>query len=148
MKRFNAWMFVVIWMFIIFYLSHQPAQTSSELSSSLTIFIINTLQNIVPNFPTDLSLFHLFIRKVAHFIAYLILGFLTTYALTYYVNKLLKKVGLSFLICTLYAILDEVHQLFIPGRSGEIKDVLIDCIGAIVGISLYLFLLRQFNSKS
>lgn len=46
--------------------------------------------------------------------------------------------GFALLICVLYAISDEVHQKFIPGRSGEVRDVIIDTAGASVGISVYL----------
>src|SRR5690625_5305617 len=104
MKQFNAWISVIIWMAVIFYLSHQPAQTSSNLSSSLTALIINTLQNIVPTLSIDLSFFHFLVRKLAHFTAYLILGFLIAHALTHHFNKTLKVMGLSFFICVLYAV--------------------------------------------
>ncbi|GAA4069041.1 hypothetical protein GCM10022410_13710 [Amphibacillus indicireducens] len=41
-------------------------------------------------------------------------------------------------ICVLFAISDEVHQLFVPGRAGQVMDVVIDTTGAIAGISGYL----------
>jgi len=44
--------------------------------------------------------------------------------------------------CVLYAISDETHQIFVPGRSAQISDVLIDSVGAIVGILMYLVLAR------
>jgi VanZ family protein len=46
------------------------------------------------------------------------------------------------MICILYAILDEVHQIFIPGRSGEIRDVFIDSSGSGTGILAYLAVSR------
>jgi len=40
----------------------------------------------------------------------------------------------------IYAITDEVHQLFISGRSGRVEDVIIDSIGVLTGVTVYLFL--------
>ena len=57
-------------------------------------------------------------------------------------------IGLSFLVCVLYAISDEVHQLFVPGRGAQVKDVFIDSAGAIVGVGLYLIISRIMKSRS
>jgi VanZ family protein len=53
---------------------------------------------------------------------------------------------LALLICILYAISDEIHQMFIPGRSGQVSDVLIDSTGGLVGI-LGLSAIRRRKSK-
>lgn len=47
----------------------------------------------------------------------------------------------------LYGITDEIHQLFVPGRSGQVKDVIIDGAGSIVGILVYVFLNKVLESK-
>ena len=41
---------------------------------------------------------------------------------------------ISWLCGTLYAMTDEFHQLFVPGRSGEIRDVCLDSAGVLVGV--------------
>src|SRR5699024_11980991 len=97
-------------------------------------FVVNILHTIVPFLELEISSFHTFIRKCAHFFAYLMLGLLVANALK--VGRI-KHVGLALFICVLYAISDEVHQLFIPGRSGEARDVFIDSLGSITGISIY-----------
>jgi VanZ family protein len=43
----------------------------------------------------------------------------------------------SLVFCVLYAISDEVHQLFVPGRGAQVTDVMIDSFGAFVGIGVY-----------
>ena len=43
---------------------------------------------------------------------------------------------ISLLICIMYSCTDEIHQIFIEGRSGEILDVLIESIGSFIGIIL------------
>src|SRR5690625_2970718 len=135
LNRVIAWLLVVVWMGLIFFLSHQPATSSSELSSGITTVIINILENLLPFVNMEMNVFHSVIRKCAHFFAYFMVGVLVANALRI---KWLYFVGLSLFICVLYAISDEVHQLFIPGRSGEIKDVLIDSAGSITGIVVYI----------
>jgi len=49
-------------------------------------------------------------------------------------SKRYKGIKLALLICILYAVSDEVHQLFIPGRGGQFKDVIIDSAGVLVEI--------------
>jgi len=89
-------------------------------------------------------------RKSAHFIAYLILGFLVSHAMKNEVSTATtwKRRGASLLLCVAYAISDEFHQLFVPGRGPLLKDVFIDGSGAALGIILYfgarkLLLLRK-----
>lgn len=74
------------------------------------------------------------IRKTAHFSVYLLLGVLVMNALRRSGVIGLKAVALAIGICVLYAVSDEVHQLFVPGRGGQARDVLIDSAGAILGI--------------
>ena len=59
-----------------------------------------------------------------------------------------KKTGiLSFLFSVIYALSDEFHQTFVPGRDGNIVDVLIDSSGALVGILVscivYFFIMKK-----
>ena len=76
-------------------------------------------------------------RKSAHFSIYMILGVLSFLAVISY-EKLLfvLRLTVSGSVCLLYAASDEIHQLFIPGRSGEVRDVMIDFSGAVLGIAL------------
>lgn len=146
-NKLLPWTLVILWMALIFLFSHQPATKSSELSSSITEKIINIIEVVAPssdNRPSHIDLDHL-LRKGAHFIIYLILGILVSNSIMKS-NVVIKRncILLALLICILYAISDEVHQLFIPGRSGEIKDVLIDSIGALVGILLMNKLSKPF----
>ena len=77
-------------------------------------------------------------RKSAHFISYLILGFLVSYAMKNetFAASAWKRRRISLLICVAYAISDEFHQIFVPGRGPLLKDVFIDASGAAIGIVL------------
>src|SRR5690606_6415601 len=101
----------------------------------------NTLGKIMPfniessTINSTLAQLNHIIRKLAHFSIYFILGALVYRALIK--SGYDKKTCLvSFLICVAYAISDEFHQLFVPGRGCQAKDVLIDSAGSLIAIVL------------
>ncbi|MBR7132614.1 MAG: VanZ family protein [Clostridia bacterium] len=137
-------------MCLIFSLSAETADASSQTSGSL---IAAVLEFFYPDFDnlsqTEqqelIAPFQFIARKTAHFSLYAVLGifaFLST--VTYTKINLLHRSAIAGGICLLYAISDEVHQLFVPGRSCEIRDVLIDFCGAMLAVSL-LFLVTKFS---
>lgn len=124
-------------MIFIFYLSHQSAYKSNKLSKVATEIIVETIEKVNPNIDVNKRSFNNKLRKNAHFFAYLVLGVLVANGLRSSGMTGYRAIGLAFLICLLYAISDEVHQLFVPGRGCQIKDVIIDSVGAIIGIFGY-----------
>lgn len=141
-RKVFVWLPAFFWMIFIFYLSHQPATESSELSRGVTDVIIYLIEMVITPVKLDIGCFHFLIRKSAHFIAYFILGFLVMFALKGSKVNNVRAVVLTMTICILYAISDEVHQLFIPGRSGELRDVIIDSTGASVGLFVYFSMMK------
>jgi len=128
---------VVLWMSLIFYFSHQPATQSNGLSTGITERIIEMVERLAPKIDFDIRSMNHLIRKNAHFFIYLVLGLLLSNSLKN--SKVEDRKGFIFalLISILYAISDEVHQLFVPGRGGQAKDVIIDSMGSLLGIILY-----------
>jgi VanZ family protein len=141
-KKVLAWILVLVWMTIIFYFSSQPGEKSSEISSGFVEVVVEIAEKVVPNTAPNLDYnnLHLHIRKQGHFFMYFVLGILTINALTKMGVKGKRIIWISLLICVAYAITDEIHQLFVPGRSGEVRDVLIDSIGASIGIIFYRYI--------
>jgi len=80
---------------------------------------------------------HRFFRKYAHLFIYLFLGLLIKNALSYSGVHGFKSILIAIFISLLYAVSDEVHQYFIPGRTALVFDVFIDTAGASIGIILY-----------
>ena len=79
--------------------------------------------------------FHAILRKLAHFSEYGLLGVLWTMELWLGPHREKRRGAMERLsFCMLTAFLDETIQLFVPGRSGEIRDVWIDTAGAWTGI--------------
>ena len=87
------------------------------------------------------------VRKTAHFSEYALLGLLLTLLLDSY---RVRWRWLSWAGCTLYAATDEIHQLFVDGRTGKWQDVLLDSSGALAGMllaMLVLWLIRRRGAK-
>jgi len=133
MKKYFKLILVIIWMIFIFMMSAFSATESGSQSYLIAAFV-GKLFHI-----KNITLLIFIIRKLAHFTEFLILGILVSNWLKNY-NK---KLCLSVFICTIYAISDEVHQIFVPGRSCEVRDMLIDVLGAIIGIFIFTILSKK-----
>ena len=153
MKKSIFIVLLVLWMGFIFSMSCENAEESSNTSGQT----IRVVLSAVPGFeeqPEEVKIniiekLEFIVRKSAHFIGYMILGILASCLILHYEN-INKKYPLAFLICVIYAISDEIHQLFVPGRSGQVRDVLIDSAGSFLGIILvmaFVKLLIKFNKK-
>lgn len=125
---------LILWMIIIFLFSNQTGSESTIVSDS---FINKTICNIVNNCNPEVYSF--IVRKLAHFMLYFILGILS---LLCFKND---KEGLknAIIICIIYAFTDEIHQMFINNRSGEVRDIIIDSIGSLSGIFFIYFTNRK-----
>ena len=132
------------WALVIFILSNQPAAVSSGQSG----VIVGHLQQAMPGVSTAVLTF--LVRKSAHIIAYFILGILMYRALRINMRRWQKRTvaSLALISCSLYAVTDEIHQLFVPGRSGELRDVMIDSIAALVGIGLCTWMMRRRHEQN
>lgn len=130
----------------IFYFSSQPAVESDETSGGFIAFLYNIYAGIaeVPCSSSALSAldkWQFAVRKTAHFTIYLCLGFLFTNAFFQSGVKAKKTAAVISLLCSaLYAASDEFHQLFVPGRSGEFRDVCLDSAGALTGILIFILI--------
>jgi VanZ family protein len=135
---FIFWTVVILWMFLIFNLSSQVAEQSDQLSTGITEVIVDIVENVIPPADLDINEWNHIIRKCTHFFVYLILGILVLNALRRSGAAEIRSVVMALGICILYAISDEVHQLFVNGRGAQVTDVLINSAGIGVGIGIYL----------
>ncbi len=128
MKKYIKWIFVLLWMILVFVLSSESGRESIQTSH----FYVDKILHLFPFISIEWVTF--LVRKFAHFFLYFVLGILVSNASN---GKNKRWMKFSFLICFLYACTDEFHQLFVIGRSGELKDVFWDGFGSGVGIYLY-----------
>lgn len=135
-KRTVLAILVIGWCAIIFNLSAQNSDESTETSGgvieAVCEFVVPEFDDFTGHERTQfIDKLQFAVRKCAHFTAYAVLGVLIWCAL-YGLRKGYRyalAVGFSFL----YACSDEIHQYFVPGRSCEFRDVLIDTSGAATG---------------
>lgn len=137
------WLPVLLWMALIFFLSHQD-KDESRRTSELVLWILNFLHLDLETLRQSNALF--IVRKMAHMTEYAILAILSFRALKNYLS-MPQLVGFVWNFCVAYAMTDEFHQTFVAGRGGTIVDVGIDAIGALIGIGLML-LWQRFYVKA
>ena len=133
-----AYGLLIAWALVIFYLSSE----GSDASSGRSDVIVQTVQSWgVSTAGTDFMTF--LVRKSAHIIAYFIFGGLAYNVIRHYKLPVRRALLTSGAIVLVYAASDEFHQLFVPGRSGEVRDVLIDTTAGVVGVVVAYILYRR-----
>lgn len=129
-KTVISWILVFICMAVIFWLSSRIADESSQQSGFFLQWLIDKFGD---NFFTDFV-----VRKTAHFLEFTGLCLLFNIAL--WQTKQRKMPVLSVIFTSLYAATDEIHQLFVEGRSCQFTDWLLDTSGAMAGTIGFLIL--------
>jgi VanZ family protein len=117
MKKYIRFIPALVWMVIIFYFSSR--QTTGIGSDSYWL--------------------RFFILKSFHLIEYALLFI--------FINFAIKSKTKSILIAYLYGISDEIHQLFIPGRTSKFTDTLIDLLGIFIGLFFLKFIIISVSRK-
>lgn len=122
------WWAVIAWAIVISLFS-----TSLFTSENTSRFIIPILHWLFPHAPAaQLYYFHFLIRKSAHFIEYFIFSLLAWRAIRCgRRGDRLQWALTAIILVAAYASLDEFHQMFVPGRTAAVHDVLLDSIGGI-----------------
>ena len=143
----------LLWMMFIFMMSQQNADTSTETSLRAGTLVAEL---VVPGYrdwtaaeQRALAMqIDYPVRKLAHASEYTVLGILYSLSVLSVsaVPKRRKLLCTAFPLGVLYAMSDEFHQLFVPGRAGRVSDVLIDSSGVLLGIAIVsLFMhIKQF----
>lgn len=134
MYKYFIFAAVIIWLVLIFALSHQPATESSKLSREITEIIGFVVEKTGFETSNTEQLTNHQVRKSAHFFIFLVLGSLLMIAFNSFGVTGWKGMLASFVLCILFAISDETHQIFVDGRGAQVKDLKLDIAGASVGI--------------
>lgn len=129
-----AW-YAVIWRF-----SAQPAAVSGALSDRLLYRLMLLCSPAFAASPeevrvTAVEALSFFERKAAHIFLYFVLALLVSFAACFFLRRLSARAGAAAALCGLLAALDEYHQTMVPGRSGEVRDALVDLTGAAIALA-------------
>ncbi|MCX8129093.1 MAG: VanZ family protein [Clostridia bacterium] len=139
-KKLVWWFLVILWCSMIFYQSGKPAVQSAQESGYITLWLNRFFTGVFGE--GSLAVKDGFIRKSAHFFEYMVLGCLFFNALKSY-KRLGQTLALSMVFSVAYAISDEIHQFFVPGRAMRIFDIGVDSLGIALGTILLYFYSRK-----
>ncbi|MBQ3101233.1 MAG: VanZ family protein [Clostridia bacterium] len=150
-----SWIAVILWMSFIFCMSAQPAPESKETSDGVSRIILKILVRDFEELPEEtkeamIENIQHFVRKSAHFCGYALLGILLLNAFSRHIENTASVLAISQLCGMTYAASDELHQRFVPGRSGEIKDIALDSAGVFCGIIFavgLIYLIRRCKNR-
>lgn len=138
--------------FIIFGFSSQNGEQSGGISRKVTetILKVSSNYNKLEEEEKEVVLHRTesIIRKIAHFSIYTVVGCLLMGLLSTYKLKDKWRMIMTIVIGILYAISDEFHQSFSPGRSPKVTDVYIDTLGVLLGILLILLILKMHDKNN
>lgn len=135
---------VVAMCVFIFCMSAQPADDSTEVSMGIVVRIVGIVVPGYDQMPLADQLYwqetldHI-VRKTAHFLEYTALGALMMNAVVQVARAMRVPLRRSFAVlawtlATAYAASDEIHQIFVPGRTCKLGDVLLDSVGVLLGV--------------
>lgn len=144
----------VFWMALIFRFSGQRAQVSGELSSSISYRLAERAEEWFSFGWGEEKLSHYAnvwehpLRKAAHMTEYAVLAVIFLGNFFQYRCTYRRRFLLAWISAACYAATDEFHQLFVEGRSGQIRDVCIDSAGAFFGLCAVYVIIELFSRLS
>ena len=149
-KEYKRWILLLLWicwMGVIFVFSAKTAPESTVQSNRVGKLLCSVFVEGYGSMPSEEQLkmaenIDSFVRKTAHFLEYSLLGALTLLAAKAWLRgKTLFSSRYpwgALFWCIIYAISDELHQYFVPGRACKVQDMILDSFGAAFGILLVL----------
>lgn len=135
--RNRAWRYgpLLLWMVLISFASTREfsALNTSKILRPLILWILPNLSE------ARVATIHFIIRKIGHFSEYAVLGLLAARAFSVSAKTFLRQhwFQLSLVLLIVYALLDEFHQSFVPGRTASIYDSAIDVIGGLTALLVF-----------
>lgn len=149
-KKVIKLILIIVWMGLIFSFSNDTGVVSTKKSDGFIIRMVETVLNreLSADEKEKWTTYLVKpVRKGAHLGVYLILGILVISFISEFIVINYKVMLLSLGISFLYACSDEIHQLLVPGRSGQLSDVLLDTVGAGIGILIFTFIKRMCKRR-
>ena len=139
-------------MILIFCFSSQPAERSDATSGIIAEKVADVLRPGWRDLPADekqayYDSVNYVIRKIAHFTEFMLLGFSLRMCLESWMEKRRGLGPAAWIGATLYAVLDEFHQIRVDGRSGQMADVMIDSGGVLTGVLLAGLAIRMIRRR-
>lgn len=127
---------VILWMISVFLFSNQASVESTTTSGNFITHFVTFFNSYLSEEKIQeiVNILQPIVRKLAHFSLYTLGGILIATFFYTLKSKVVYVKSYSIALGSIYACTDEIHQLYVPGRSGEIRDILIDTVGIIFGV--------------
>jgi VanZ family protein len=135
------WICIVVWCGLMFYMSSNNASESSNQSLFIAGLLNRALKGLFG--PHALTLSEELVRKCAHFFEYTVLGFLLFMGFLDRSRPAGRTVLYILSAGFLFAVSDEIHQYFVPGRTMRPFDVLVDMAGIGAAVSIMFQSIKQ-----
>lgn len=136
----------------IFYNSHKTAEQSFSESTEISKIVLNTDDSDYKSRAT-MNKFNVKLRDFSHSAEFFPIGLFTVLLCFLHSDKIKKLLCplISFASVLLFALGDETHQIFVPGRAFQTEDIFLDCIGGVAGILLgtavSLIIIKRIKSR-
>lgn len=146
--KYVSWIPAVVMMAVIFLFSSKNAEESGASSSGISKNLVSIYEAVTGDTieagqrEQIMPMVDFAVRKCAHGAEYAVFSFCVCFHLWAWGLKGRKLFLFAFLFSVFYASTDELHQLFVPGRSGQIRDVCIDSAGAFIGGMFFCILCK------
>ena len=141
-KKILLGILIAVWVCVIWGHSMQPAVVSHGESGKF-LAIVSRFVPFIPNDENGMFI----IRKAAHFTEYLILGTLLCMEFCTYLKGLWERCLNPLFSGLFVCFIDETIQLFVDGRSGEIRDMWIDFAGVALGTLIVLAIINNKKGR-
>ena len=150
-KKIVLWICVILLSAVIFGFSSENGEESSRFSEMIAEKIADVVEATTDFFNIEdegvFEKMHYIVRKGAHFTEFALLGILSFLLAKSYDLSVKNSVIAALSYCLLFAICDEIHQLFVDGRVGSVTDVCIDFVGSCFGVAVFLIILCHKKAK-
>lgn len=133
-RAFLSGLIITAFAIFIFAFSLQDAPTSNALSTQVTKTIYKVIAPIIEDATYSIPSLNNLIRDLTHFFLFFLLGLISMLLFLYQQRTLKQSAWIILRLGVLVAIVDEVIQIFSPGRAFELIDLGKDILGILVSI--------------
>ena len=118
---------------------------NGEESTMKSGLVVVVLQGITDFFTDGVTVSENFVRTMAHFSEFALLGFLLLLCVKTFTQRYLKNIFIVLFTSLFVAVVDEILQLFSPGRASDVLDVAVDFSGAVTGMLVFVLFIKLLH---
>ncbi len=118
---------------------------NGEESTMKSGLVVAVLQGITDFFTDGVTVSENFVRTMAHFSEFALLGFLLLLCVKTFTQRYLKNIFIVLFTSLFVAVVDEILQLFSAGRASDVLDVAVDFSGAVTGMLVFVLFIKLLH---